>query len=323
MPTGTVTTGSLSNIAMLHAGTIASVGTLIGIGTVSNTVTTSGTVTGVGTVSGIVTTSGTVTGVGVVTSVTDVANLAKGTVTSVGSVVGIGTVSNTVTTSGTVTGVGVVSAITTGSLTNIAMVHGGTHVHPTGTLTTGSLANVAMLHGGTLATSGTTTGVGVVSALTNGSVNILTGTIQSSGTTTGVGTITSQGTLYALLHGTIDAGTVKINATPAGSTILTNHVLGTSGAALFGTLLATAGAGTNVYLTGLQIVVHSGTPDCAITNNVAGSTGAGVYARGIFPPGGGIARDFSPAINCGAAGTLCYYINTGTASFIVNYWVSP
>lgn len=155
---------------------------------------------------------------------------------------------------------------------------------------------------------------------------ITAGTITSVGTILGIGGTVqvsgaSAGTDVNIVTGTL--ASVKINATPAGSTILSNHVLGTSGAALFGTLLASAGAGTNVYLTGLQIVVHSGTPDVAITNNVAGSTGAGVYARGLFPPGGGIARDFNPPINCGAAGTLCYYINTGTASFIVNYWVSP
>jgi hypothetical protein len=99
--------------------------------------------------------------------------------------------------------------------------------------------------------------------------------------------------------------------------------LGTGGT-IWGTLLASAGAGTNVYLTGLSIVAHSGTCDLAITNNVAGSTGAGVYARGLFPAGGGIAQSFNPPINCGAAGTLCYLVNgNGTASFIVSYWVSP
>ena len=197
-----------------------------------------------------------------------------------------------------------------------------TRVGNIGTIESGTVTTTLVLNTGTITTivAGTQQTLGTVGVVNN----VVTGTLANSGTTTGVGVVTS---VTNLVGGTVTAlalGTVKINATPAGSTPLTNHVLGTAGAGAFwGTLLATAGAGTNVYLSGLQIVVHSGTPECAITNNVAGSTGAGVYARGVFPPGGGIARDLSPAIMTGAAGTLAYLINAGTASFIVNYWVSP
>ena len=119
-------------------------------------------------------------------------------------------------------------------------------------------------------------------------------------------------------------GTVKLNATPAGSTILSTHTLGTGAGTYFGTLVAPAGAGPNVYVTGLSIVARSGTVDCGIANNVAGSTGAGVLARGLFVPSGGIARDFNPAINVGANGTVAYFLITaGTVDFTVNYWVSP
>jgi len=240
---GTVTTGSLSNVAMVNAGTFVQA-------------------------------SGTTT---LLSTVTTLSNLTNGS---------INILTGTLQSSGTTTGVGVVSNVTNGSINVLT---------------------------GTIQSSGTTTGVGVVSNLTNGSVNILTGTIQSAGTTTGVGVVS-----------VLSLGTVKLNNTPAGSAVLTSHTLGTAGAAAFwGTLLAPVGAGTFAYLTGFSVVVHSGTPEVAITNNVAGSTGAGVITRGVFPPGGGIARDLNPVYSTVANGTIAYLINAGTASFNLTYWVSP
>ena len=349
--TGTITTGSLANIAKIHDG--GTVGSVIGIGTVSNIVTTSGTVTGAGTVTnvGSLTNIGTLKGVDLVTRIGNIGTIESGTVTTTLAL-----------NSGT---------ITTGSLTNIATLHNGTVVVPSGTVTTGSLANIAYIHtigtmpaisigestGGTLdiitrvgnlgtmelgsvvvtslPSSGTllnlatgtlaaVTTVTTVSNLTNGSVNILTGTIQSSGTTTGVGVVTS---VTNLVGGTLTAlalGTVKINPTPVGSSVLSTHALGTGGGTFFGTLVAPTGAGTSLYLSGLSVVARSGTVDCGIASNVAGTTGAGVYARGLFVPSGGIARDFTPAINLGTNGTLAYFIITaGTVDFTVNYWVAP
>ncbi len=132
--------------------------------------------------------------------------------------------------------VGTISAgtITTGSLSNVAMLNAGTIVMASGTVTllstvttVSNLTNGSVnILTGTLQSSGTTTGVGVVSNLTNGSVNvltgtqqllttvsnltngsvnILTGTLQSSGTTTGVGVVTN------LTGGTIFLGTVVGN----------------------------------------------------------------------------------------------------------------
>jgi hypothetical protein len=90
-------------------------------------------------------------------------------------------------------------------------------------------------------------------------------------------------------------------------------------------MVAPVGAGTSIYLAGLSIVVHSGgSVDCGIANNVAGTTSTGVYARGFFPVGGGIARDFNPVLQTGTNGTLAYFLITaGTASFTANYWVGP
>jgi len=341
-----------------HSGTAGTADVIRLVATADGALTVSGTV-----VSSLAVNSGTLSTLGTVGSVTNVGtikeitNIAGGTITTTlalnsGTIttVAAGT-QNTLGTVGTVIGIGTVTGIgalpahaislgtvlgpnaSAGTSTTAPVQIGGTTA--TGTVyafktdTSGNqFANIVT---GTLQSAGTTTGVGVVSNLTNGTVRISVGTI-TTGSLTNIANIVTQtaGTLNTLgtvgVVNNIVTGTlasVKLNAIPAGSIVLSNHVLGTSGAALFGTLLATAGAGTNVYLSGLQIVVHSGTPDCAVTNNVAGSTGAGVYARGVFPPGGGIARSFFPPINCGAAGTLCYYINTGTASFIVNYWVAP
>lgn len=321
---GTFNAGTATvNVATGTQQTLGTVGTVIGVGTISNIVTTSGTVTGIGTISNIVTTSGTVTGVGVVSALTT------------GSVaVTVGTIVGPTASGGTPTTAPVLIAGTdvTGTVYSPKITSGGNlSVVPVSLPSSGTLLNLAT---GTLAV---VTAVTTVSNLTNGSVNILTGTLQSSGTTTGVGVVSSlselvkgtvtnlvSGTLNALASGTITAGTVRLNATPAGSSVLTTHVLGTGGGTLFGTILATAGAGTNVYVAGLSIVCHSGTVDCGIANNVDGTTGAGVLARGLFSPGGGIARDFNPAINIGAAGTIAYFlISAGTVSLTVNYWVSP
>lgn len=113
---GTITSGSI----VVTEGTIASVGTVPGVGVVT-------TVTNLA--NGTIQNSGTTTGVGVVTTVT---NLSNGTIQNSGTTTGVGTVSDiakihdagtiqrivagTLTNSGTTTGVGVVSNLTQGSI---------------------------------------------------------------------------------------------------------------------------------------------------------------------------------------------------------------
>ena len=164
-----------------------------------------------------------------------------------------------------------------------------------------------------------------VANLNNGTVRISVGTI-----TTGTLQNLVSGTINALAAGTIaggtiqnlNAGTVAINAVPV--TIGTSYgTLGTTGAAVWGTLVATAGAGTRQYVSGVAIVVASGTVDCAITNvgTVAAANGVGILARGQFTPGGGIAQTFDPVEASGAAGTLAFWLGgAGTAYFRVSYW---
>ena len=217
--------------------------------------------------------------------------------------------------------------ITTGSLSNVAMLNAGTVVIPTGTITTGSLTNLAGLHTGTITTGSLTN----LANLVNGSVNILTGTIQSSGTTTGVGVVSNltngsvnllTGTLTRASNvGTLESGTTQINMLPvvAGSAYGT---VGTTGAAVWGTLITASGAGTRQFVSGLSAVVVSGTVDVAVTNiGIGGSTGGGVMLRGQFTPGGGIREEFNPVQVSGTNGTIASWMGgAGTVAFIVNYW---
>src|SRR3990167_3689580 len=311
--TGTITTGSLSNIGQVHnAGTLAAGGNNIGdvdvaTGTVTllSTVTTLSNLTNgsVNVLTGTIQNSGTTTGVGVVSALT------VGTIGGKAAS-GAAAVANPVLIGGTDSGGTVyVPLVTTGGILAANM--------PTGTVTTG-----------TILSSGTTTGVGVVSNLTNGSINVLTGTIQSAGTTTGVGVVSN------LTNGSINVltGTVTSVTNLAGGTVQINKttvqigtpfvVRGTTGAAVWGTIIAASGAGTKQYVSRSSIIVEAGTVDCAITYvGVGGSEGAGVLERGKFVPSAGITNNHDPVISSGTNGTIGYWMGgAGTAIFTINYW---
>lgn len=171
----------------------------------------------------------------------------------------------------------------------------------TGTITTiaagtqNTLGTVGVINNGTLAQ------VTTVNNLTNGSVNLLTGTITS---------------ISNLAKGTIQRDQTPVNI---GTTL---NAIGTTGAAVWGTLVASSGNGIKQYVSGAYVVVTSGTVDVAITNiGIGGSTGAGVLARGQFVPGGGIQRTFDPNIASGTGGTIAYWLGgAGTVSLGVDYW---
>ena len=96
--------------------------------------------------------------------------------------------------------------------------------------------------------------------------------------------------------------------------------LGTAGGSLFGTLSGTSGAGTKHIVAGCSIVVNSGTADVRV---LIGSiiTGGSVLTAGRFPPGGGIARTFTPPIASGTNSELIYhFVEAGTAFITVQYW---
>ena len=133
------------------------------------------------------------------------------------------------------------------------------------------------------------------------------------------------GTAFADFGGTIKeignlvGGTVQTNP-KSPTTILTAHALGTTGGTLTGTLSAASGAGTSHYVTGLQIVVSSGTTDVFVGFGTT-LTGGSVLARGKFPAGGGIMRDFTVPIQSGTNSEIGYVISgAGTVNVAVNYW---
>lgn len=208
---------------------------------------------------------------------------------------------------------------------------GGTVVRiETGTVAL--VSSVGELVKGTLQSVGTVPGIGVVSNLTNGSVNILTGTIQSSGTTTGVGVVTTvsnltngsinllTGTLTRLSNlGTLESGTVRLDPTTVPQ-MLQQGTLGTAGGSFFATISAVSGAGTKHYVQGIDIVIQSGTADVRV---LAGSAiqGTGVLAAGQFPAGGGISKNWSPHFQTGTNSEIIYhFVGAGTAFITVSYW---
>lgn len=276
--------GEEINIGTVILGTITaigSIGTVSGMGRVG-TIPGIGTIAGMGTIGGL----GTVSGIGVVGTVTGM-----GTVGGIGTIAGIGGTVNTTMTMGNIPGgtlglVSSVASLTTGTIANVGTIPG---VGVVGTVT-------GM---GTLAGLGTCSGVGVIGTVTGAGV---------VGTVTGVGVVAS-----------LTAGTV--NLSPKSPTqILTVSELGTAGGSAFGTLSVASGAGTNHYVTGLQVVVCSGTVDTYLGFGTA-LTGGSVLARGSFPPGGGIVRDFTFPIQSGTNSEICYELaGAGTVFYGVNYW---
>ena len=221
--------------------------------------------------------------------------------------------------------VGVVNSGTLGqvtlvpTVTTVSNLTNGSVRLTVGTLTTGSLTNLASLHTGTIQSvsevvKGTTTLVSTVttlSNLTNGSVNILTGTLQSSGTTTGVGVVTSVTNLAA--------GTVQLNPVPV-PTMLMHGTQGTAGGSFFATISAASGAGTKHYISGVDIVMESGTADVRVLTGTA-IQGTGVLTAGKFPAGGGIHKQWLPAFATGTNSELTYhFVGAGTAFIHVDYW---
>jgi len=344
--------GSISNIGMLHAGTVVTtMGDLTGgtidlltDGTVQVKGGTIGSILGIG---GTVNTSGggTTHPTGIRTDT--LGTVAEGTSTAtrlrtgpygdlwVSLATKLDATNDAVTVGGgtlaELGSIGTISGIAGGSLANVAKVHNA-----------GTVAGLPDLPGGTV---DLVTGVTTVTNLTSGSVRMTVGTVTvlpdlPGGTidlTTGVGTLGSVSNI-AVVHnagtvaglpdlpgGTIDevtllkAGTVQIN--PKSPTqVLTASALGTTGGTMTGTLSAASGAGTSHYVTGLQIVVNSGTTDVFVGFGTT-ATGGSVLARGRFVPGGGIMRDFTFPIQSGTNSEICYIIaGAGTALVAVNYW---
>ena len=241
LTTGTITTGSLTDVAKLYSGTI-NVGTVtltnptgtvvevnkgtinvlalgtIGAGTVAVTV---GSVVGPNASAGTSTTApvqvggttatGTVYGLLIDSAgnpqidVVSIPQVSVGTIpqVSVGTIPAVNMASGTLNV-GTATVSGNVG-VSTGTITTGSLTNLAS-LH-TGTITTGSLANVTMLHGGTLATAGTVTGVGVVTSVSN-LVGGTVGSILGIGGTTSVRVIS--GTTNLAANNGVDIGNIDV-----------------------------------------------------------------------------------------------------------------
>ena len=187
--------------------------------------------------------------------------------------------------------------VTEGTQTNIyTVVNGGTEIGVV-KLDRGAGTNIADWGGSV-----------TVDNVNGGSILITSGTL---------GSIVS----IAQIHnaGTVQAGTVQINPVPVPTT-LTFGTLGTAGGSFFATVSAASGAGTKHYVTGVDIVMQSGTADVRV---LAGSAiqGTGVLAGGQFPAGGGISNKFDPPFPTGTNSELIYhFVGAGTAFIRLSYW---
>ena len=96
--------------------------------------------------------------------------------------------------------------------------------------------------------------------------------------------------------------------------------VGTASGSLFGTISAASGAGTIHVLTGLNIVVTSGTPEIMISYGSI-LTGGSVIVKGAFAVNSGISRNYNPPIDSGTNSEIIYhFVNAGTANIQVQYY---
>lgn len=274
MVTGTITTGSIANVGQVHnAGTLQASTNNIGDVDIA---------------------TGTVT---LVSGVTTVSNLTNGSVNIL---------TGTIQSSGTTTGVGVVSNLTNGSINVLT----GTTTLVTrtgnvGTLELGSVVVTSLPSSGTLLNlaNGTLAVVTTVSNLTNGSVNLLTGTVTS---------VTN-----------LAGGTIQSNPKPSRSIF----TYGTTTTGTIGTLVAAGGGGVKIWINDASVVSHNGTVDALISYGLAvgggGATGGGVVIRGNFGAQGGLQKSFPIAIDGGTSNTALTFNQlggSGTVTYTVSYW---
>ena len=96
--------------------------------------------------------------------------------------------------------------------------------------------------------------------------------------------------------------------------------VGTASGSLFGTISAASGAGTIHVLTGVNIVVTTGTPEIMVSYGSA-LVGGSVIVRGAFAANSGISRNYNPPIDSGTNSEIIYhFVNAGTANIQVQYY---
>lgn len=319
----TDTSGTLNyQVINVKQGTISTIGTLPNLPQGSIQVT-AGTVT-VGTVPGM----GTLTNIGTAKEVTTVANLTNGSI-----------------------------VVTAGTLATIPNIPGGTlalitRVSNIGTLEVGTISTIPNTPGGTL---------NLVTTVTN----LSNGTIQNSGTTTGVGTVTNIGTLAVLnagtlttipnipggtlgllsvlangtigagtvvvgigtiTHGTIDAGTVKLDGRTSRNILSYGTTFGGT-AAGYATLVGSAvvGAGTSLWINDVSVNNPKSDITCLVGFGTA-LNGSSVILKGVFGTASGVGqqKSFSLPVNAGMTNQdlVAYISDAGTINVNVSYFIS-
>lgn len=335
------TLGELTSLANLAKGTITRLeGGTLGILSQGSINVTAGTITAGSIIvtaatitTGTIVNSGTTTGVGTVSGVAVVTSLSGGTITRLeGGTLGILSQGSINITAGTVGGKAASGAAAVANPVLTAGTDaGGTVYAPLMTTTGHQLIDILT---GTIQSSGTTTGVGVVTSVTNlaagtitkleqGSINVTAGTITAGSIVVTVGTIAagtvavSAGTITA---GTINAGTVRVNSIPTVHTL----TFGTTTTGTIGTLVAAPSAGSAILIDSLDVAVNSGTAEVLVSYGLV-STGNGVVTRGNFVAGGGISKNPTNSIGGSTTGSaLTYNIlsGSGTVSYSLAYKIA-
>lgn len=321
-----VTGGSNVNVVTGTQQTLGTVGTVNGIGTVTNI----GSLTNIGALPqvSVGTLSGLPTGTITTGSLTDIAKLYSGTintgtVTLSGGTLNLGTIDNAeLPVAGTLNDSDSADVVTT-KIGGLPLLFGG-------------IGNVERHRSVTNVMNNLSTGIaasGMVAQVDNSSITAVSedqfGVVRmgtrrelfvqirdAAQNERGVNVTSSNELLVAVNSGTTQISKVPIQiGTPV-------HILGTAGAATWGTIVAASGAGTKQYVSRVSISGVSGTVDVVVTNiGIGGSTGAGVLERMTVTPQSGITNNYDPVIPSGTNGTISYWLGgAGTANITVNYW---
>lgn len=245
-------------------------------------------------------------------TIPEISNLVGGTIGVVSSLAN-GSVKVTAGTAIVTSGSISVTSGTIGAFT--ADIPGGTidllSVLANGTIGAGTIAVSA----GTVIMTNGTVGAGTV-AVSAGTVIMTAGTVAAGTVAVSAGTIT---------HGTIDAGTVKLDGRIARN-VLSYGLTFSGTAAAYGTLVGSTvvGAGTSIWVNELSIINSGGGTVTGLIGLGTALSGSSVLAKGGFGAQGGIQKTFSMPVNAGMTNQdlVCYIGAAGTVDFNVSYFIS-
>ena len=163
----------------------------------------------------------------------------------------------------------------------------------------------------------------IQSVVTAGTVAVSAGTMIMTAGTVAAGTIAvSAGTIT---HGTIDAGTVKLDGR-ASRNIVSYGTTFAGTAAAYGTLVGSAvvGAGTSLWVNDVSIVNSKGGTITCLVGFGTVLNGTSVLVKGDFGPQQGIQKSYPLAVNAGMTNQdlVCYVGAAGTIDVNVSYFIS-